>query len=68
MRQKTPIKNNKDYGNLSFNINFDNNYNLNKTIYNNQKKNISIEDEKNNNIFGDVGNIININRNCCYKK
>ena len=67
MRQKTPIKNNKDYGNLSFNINFDNNYNLNKTIYNNQKKNISIEDEKNNNIFGDVGNVFNINKKRCHK-
>ena len=67
MRQKTPIKNNKDYGNLSFNINFDNNYNLNKTIYNNQKKNISIEDEKNNNIFGDVGNVFNIDKKRCHK-
>jgi len=67
MRQKTPIKNNKDYGNLSFNINFDNNYNLNKTIYNNQKKNISIEDEKNNNIFGDVGNVFNINKKRSHK-
>ena len=67
MRQKTPIKNNKDYGNLSFNINFDNNYNLNKTIYNNQKKNISIENEKNNNIFGDVGNVFNINKKRSHK-
>ena len=67
MRQKTPIKNNKDYGNLSFNINFDNNYNLNKTIYNNQNKNISIENEKNNNIFGEVGNVFNINKKRCHK-
>ena len=68
LRQKTPTKSNKYYENLSFNKNSGNNYNFNKTVYNNPKKNASIEDEKNNNIFGDVGNVININRNCCYKK
>ena len=68
LRQKTPTKSNKYYENLSFNKNSGNNFNFNKTVYNNQKKNTSIEDEKNNNIFGDVGNVININRNCCYKK
>ena len=37
-------------------------------MYNNQKKNINVEDEKNNNIFGDVGNVVNYNKRFSYKK
>ena len=74
IRQKTPSKNNKFSKNFSFNKNIDtnntniNNNNFNKTTYNNQKKNINIEDEKNNNIFGDVGNVVNYNKRFSYKK
>ena len=60
IRQKTPSKsNNKNYDELSFNKNnnFNNNNYFNKSLYNNQKANSIIENEKNNNIFGDVGNI-----------
>ena len=71
MRQKTPSKSNKYYDELSFNKNNTNNNNnkyLNKTLYKNQKTNSVIEDEKNNNIFGDVGNIVNYNKRFSYKK
>ena len=72
IRQKTPSKSNKYYDDLSFNKNNSNNninnkY-FNKTLYKNQKTNSMIEDEKNNNIFGDVGNIVNYNKRFLYKK
>ena len=74
IRQKTPSKSNKFSENFSFNKNISNNNNtnnnnhFNKTMYNNQKKNINVEDEKNNNIFGDVGNVVNYNKRFSYKK
>ena len=71
IRQKTPSKsNNKNYDELSFNKNnnFNNNNYFNKSLYNNQKANSIIENEKNNNIFGDVGNIVNYNKKFSYIK
>ena len=68
IRQKTPSKSNKYYNDLSFNKNNNNNKYFNKTLYNNQNINIIKEDEKNNSIFGDVGNIVNYNKKFSYKK
>ena len=68
IRQKTPSKSNKYYNDLSFNKNNNNNKYFNKTLYNNQNININKEDEKNNSIFGDVGNIVNYNKKFSYKK
>ena len=71
IRQKTPSKsNNKNYDELSFNKNnnFNNNNYFNKSLYNNQKANSIMENEKNNNIFGDVGNIVNYNKKFSYIK
>ena len=69
IRQKTPSKSNKYNENFSFNKNNSNKNNFNKTMYNNQKINsVIIEDEKNNNIFGDVGNVVNYNKKFLYKK
>ena len=71
IRQKTPSKSkNKNYDELSFNKNnnFNNNNYFNKSLYNNQKANSIIENEKNNNIFGDVGNIVNYNKKFSYIK
>ena len=71
IRQKTPSKSNKLFENFSFNKNINNNNNNNnfsKSGYNNQKKNTNVEDEKNNNIFGDVGNVVNYNKRFSYKK
>ena len=73
VRQKTPSKSNKYIDNFSFNKNINNNdkkNHFNKTMYNNNpKKNVANEeDEKNNYIFGDVGNVIDYNKNFLYKK
>ena len=73
IRQKTPSKSNKYIGNFSFNKNINNNdkkNHFNKTMYNNNpKKNVANEeDEKNNYIFGDVGNVIDYNKKFLYKK
>ena len=68
IRQKTPTKSNKNYGELSYNNNFINNQYFNNSLYNNEKLNVVFEDEKNNNIFGDVGNVVNYNKKFTYKK
>ena len=69
IRQKTPSKSNKYNENFSFNKNNSNKNNFNKTMYNNQKINsVILEDEKNNNIFGDVGDVVNYNKKFLYKK
>ena len=68
IRQKTPTKSNKNYDELSFNNNFINNHYFNNSLYNNEKLNVVFEDEKNNNIFGDVGNVVNYNKKFTYKK
>ena len=63
IRQKTPSKNNYDkpYEDLSFN---NNNTYFNKSQYNN----IIEENEKNNNIFDNVGNVINYNKRYSFIK
>ena len=70
IRQKTPSKSNKNYDELSLNNNFNKNnyFNNNNSLYNHQKINSVLEDEKNDNILGDVGNVVNYNKRFTYIK
>ena len=71
IRQKTPSKSNKYCENFSFSKNNNNNNRTNycnKTMHENEKNDKIVEDEKNNNIFGNVGNVVNYNKRFSYKK